>query len=778
MLQLLPTLLKLNSPPSTSSLPSPSPSPSNPSPLLAPRCVIAFLDFRKAYDTVNRSFLLSLMRSFGLGEGLIKWFSTLLSGTFTAASVNGHLSKLLELMGGIRQGGNESCSGYLFIPWGLDCWLTKCLSVGIKATADGEEVRGWYYADDGHIVLKSLDPDVIAAFKDAMEVFALATNQHLNLDKTKLLPIGDWPAGSVDTSARIHGLEVVSEVTSLGVTFSNDVDPPSPNWPEHVSKLEVKCMQTSNLCLSAFGRSFAAGTYGTSPFLHALEFSDPAPKDVASHLDSVLKKLVDLNLAPAKKTPSQARQRRHASPDDVDDGGLRNPKMPGIHSLALYGSPAEGSFGLLPLEEHTRARWLMQARRFILWSLDQGTVAFSPKPVAALRRRIEAAHKAGKEYDFTLEERLLDKIQPSKPIWIDIASSILTKISPAHPVDTLLSSCQHSIDQASKGKLGPIRIPPGPLRRWSIALAALGPPAASPIDLITSNLRRLHPSTSPHRSTVLAHEVHLKFWRGVKSSVCLKDATVKRVTRVLLAPKLQWQQDRRLQAVSHALPNSLSPATELEGLMKRLTKLWRVSECPNAWKEVAWRLQVNGVRAAGGHDISLPCACGWRPPAEADKVVRALSCKAHAFGSCGVAQAVLNTLRVSLPASLSSLLQPADVWLLRLPPDAQPNAINEDAWSLTCALALHSMERGHAYLYAQRRLADVVTRASNRAVGWLSYLLSDVTSSGSIPKSWKDLPSNQPFFRCITTPRDSPLPPLRHLAVKMPAALEVFPADL
>ena len=152
----------------------------------------------------------------------------------------------------------------------------------------------------------------------------------------------------------------------------------------------------------------------------------------------------------------------------------------------------------------------------------------------------------------------------------------------------------------------------------------------------------------------------------------------------------------------------------------------------------------------------LPCACGWRPPAEADKVVRALSCKAHAFGSCGVAQAVLKTLRESLPASLSSLLQPADVWLLRLPPDAQPNAINEDAWSLTCALALHSMERGHAYLYAQRRLADVVTRASNRAVGWLSYLLSDVTSSGSIPKSWKDLPSNQPFFRCITTPRDSP----------------------
>ena len=250
------------------------------------------------------------------------------------------------------------------------------------------------------------------------------------------------------------------------------------------------------------------------------------------------------------------------------------------------------------------------------------------------------------------------------------------------------------------------------------------------------------------------------------------------MTRVLLAPKLKWQQDRRLQAVTHALPSSPRPAVELDGLLKRLNNLWRVRECPNAWKEVAWRLQVNGVRTAGGHDISLPCACGWTPPVEADKVARALACKAHVFGACGVAKAVIEVLRESLPAHLSPLLQPADVWLLRLPPHPQPSALNVDAWSLTCALALHSIERGHAYLYSQRRLVDAEIRASNRAVGWLSYLLSDVASSGSIPQSWKDLPSHQPFFRCITTPCDSPLPPSRLLAVKMPAALEVFPADL
>ena len=81
----------------------------------------------------------------------------------------------------------------------------------------------------------------------------------------------------------------------------------------------------------------------------------------------------------------------------------------------------------------------------------------------------------------------------------------------------------------------------------------------------------------------------------------------------------------------------------------------------------------SGVRTVGGHDISLPCACGWTPPAEADKVARALACKAYVFGDCGVAKAVIKVLEsLFLP---TSLLQPADVWLLRLPSHPQPSAV-------------------------------------------------------------------------------------------------------
>ena len=740
---------------------------------------------------VRRPFLLELMRHFGVGDGLTQWFSTLLTGTYTTASVNGHHSRLTELVGGIRQGGAESCDGYLFIPWALDCWLRRCLSVGVQATV-GEEVRGWYYADDGHIVLKSLDPDVIASFKEAMEVFALATNQHLNYDKTKLLPLGDWPVGSVNYSQRIHGFEVVPIASSLGVSFSNEDEPPSPDWPRHIDKFEGKCQRIAKLGLSAFGRSFAVGTYGSSTLLHALEFADALPSNEAKRLTSCIRHLVDLNVGPRAQVSPHAR-------------------MPGIHSQALFGPPAKGGFGLLPIQEHVNARWFMQARRFIHWSLGLGGSSFSPKSLVALRHRQALAAQARIPYVLTPEEQLLSRWKPQEPIWIQVASAILSKVGPAMPVETLISACGFPLASATQGRLGRTIIPPGPIRRWCSSLATLGVPSFVPNQGVSDPFRTLtigrlqQGLRSPERTRTLLRELTLMYWASRGSTpplTILGLASVRLATLTFLSPHFRWQRERRLENIHHALsllplpPNPEPPSAVLDALSTRMSKLWGVTQCANEWKEVAWRLQVNGVKAAGGHDIAQACACGFlRPPPFArahrgtrlspqehmDKALhdkaRALACKAHVFGTCPVAQAVLQVLREALPAPLSSLLQPADVWLLQLPQSDQPPAINREAWSLTCALALYAMDRGHAFLYSQRALDDVISRASNRAVAWFCYLLSDVASFGTVPHKW-DLPPSQPFFRCTITPSsDTTLPASTRLEVNLPASLLALPID-
>ena len=794
-LQLLPSALKLNASQGNTS---------------APRGALAFLDFRKAYDSVDRSFLLRLMSAFGVGDGMTQWYNTLLSHTSTAASVNGHTSSPVELTASIRQGAAESCGGYLPIPWALDCWLRECLAVGVKVTEMGE-IRGAYYADDGAILLRSLCPNDIRMFKEAMHTFALATNQHLNLSKTKLLPVGSW---SEPLPSDVEGFSVVSQVTSLGVTFSNDDEPLSPDWGDLLGNVKGKYKRVASAYLSTFGRSMAASSYGTSKLLHALEFSGPLPESTAKSHESVIRQLVDLNLPPSAPIHPQARRQRAQEDDDGTGESEPRSTMPGIHSQALFGPIGEGGFSLLPLEEHTRARWFMQVRRFVLWSIGDPLTDFTPKPLSKLHHRMAEAARKRQLYTPTVEEELLLKIKPSKPLWIDLASSILSTLYPLlHPVQSLLTASYLSIEDAATGKIGPNALPAGPLRRWCISLSALGIPVADPLPsdpserlLHTFNLLGSPPASLERKNAVVTHISRQRWTSSVGKPVALLDnsASVKRVTLALLAPKLEWQRARRMENIGHAMsfaPSNLSPALELQGLMKRVQKVWKVQECANAWKEVAWRVQVNGVRAAGGHDISLPCSCGWSPPpplvrpnpgtrhtAEsmaaklADEKGRALRCKAHAFGECPVAKAVFEVLRAGLPPSIQLAIKPADIWLLRLPPETPTHGMHEDVWSVVCVLALHSMARGHATLfraYSQSGdQADAVSKASNRAVGWFCYLLNDVASSGSIPSAWKNVSADHPFLRCVTTQSVSSASPSTRLAVNLPSSLRALPADI
>jgi hypothetical protein len=117
------------------------------------------------------------------------WIRTLLNNTMAMACVNGHTSNLHLFGAGIRRGGVESPGVYLFIAWALNLWLRECPAVGNRV---GELLRGDQFADDSHPFLKSLKPEVAGQFLSAMKVLGLASNQHLNCDKSKLLPVGDW----------------------------------------------------------------------------------------------------------------------------------------------------------------------------------------------------------------------------------------------------------------------------------------------------------------------------------------------------------------------------------------------------------------------------------------------------------------------------------------------------------------------------------------------------------------------------------------------------------
>eukprot|EP00798_Chlamydomonas_sp_ICE-L_P004299 gene4299-biopygen22027 len=85
--------------------------------------VLAFLDFWKAYNTLDRAFLFQCLEVAGLGGGFLTWVRLLLSSTATRAMVNGFRSRAFEFLAGVRQGDPLSPLLFLFAMQALQHWL-------------------------------------------------------------------------------------------------------------------------------------------------------------------------------------------------------------------------------------------------------------------------------------------------------------------------------------------------------------------------------------------------------------------------------------------------------------------------------------------------------------------------------------------------------------------------------------------------------------------------------------------------------------------------------
>ncbi|PSC76482.1 reverse transcriptase [Micractinium conductrix] len=185
--------------------------------------LVAFCDFRKAYDTVHRGFLLAVLRQLGLGDGFVSWA----------------LLRLLQARG-----------------------------VGIQAA--GLNLAALQFAEDCKALLEGGTPqqtaDRVQSFQAAMATFAAASGQHLAPEKTHLLPIGSQPPAPLPPA--IHGLQVVPTPEALGLQFHAGTHPATADWQPRLQRVEAAHEKLASLGLSAFGRGFGSAAYGVSQLLY------------------------------------------------------------------------------------------------------------------------------------------------------------------------------------------------------------------------------------------------------------------------------------------------------------------------------------------------------------------------------------------------------------------------------------------------------------------------------------------------------------------------------
>ena len=159
--------------------------------------IAVFVDFRKAFDSIEWNYLEKALALFNFGPIFLQWFKTIYSNISSCVLNNGHASHFFPLTRGVRQG--CPLSGLLFVI-GLDLLARAIITQDrINGIIIGnQEVKTTMYADDTTVCLR--DSESISHLIKLLDQFKLFPVWKLMPPKLKRCGLA---SGKTDVTLRL-----------------------------------------------------------------------------------------------------------------------------------------------------------------------------------------------------------------------------------------------------------------------------------------------------------------------------------------------------------------------------------------------------------------------------------------------------------------------------------------------------------------------------------------------------------------------------------------------
>ena len=178
--------------------------------------LMIFIDFQKAFDSIEWDFLFKCIEAFNFGSDFLRWVKLFYNNIQSCIMNNGMTSKSFKLELGVRQG--DPLSPYLFIVAVETLAIAIRQNPAIKGIVVGkEETKLLQYADDTTAVLA--DTNSATILFQLLDLFKSISGLKINSTKTEGMQIGS----SKENKVKPFGIKWPNEpIKALGVYFTYD----------------------------------------------------------------------------------------------------------------------------------------------------------------------------------------------------------------------------------------------------------------------------------------------------------------------------------------------------------------------------------------------------------------------------------------------------------------------------------------------------------------------------------------------------------------------------